>query len=86
MSVVTVTTTTVAVATTTLGVAAALSALGTSILILTLIAKELSSAYENSEPIIRGRLELWIGCLNILISSMLVIFALIVAVKVEEVL
>ena len=86
MSVVTVTTTTVVVATTTLEIAAALGALGTSILISALIAKELSSSYEDPEPIIKGRLELLIGCLNLLISSMLVIFALIVAVKVEEVL
>ena len=87
MSVVTVTTTTTAVvATTTLEIAAALGAIGTGMLILALIANELSTSYEGQEPIIKGRLELWIGCLNLLISSMLVIFALIVAVKVGEIL
>lgn len=86
MSIVTVTTTTVVVATTTLGIAATLGALGTCILISSLIAKELSSSYEDSESTIKKRLKILIGCLNIVITPMLVIFALIVAVKVMEVL
>lgn len=86
MSIVTVTTTTVVVATTTLGIAATLGALGTCILISALIAKEMSSSYEDSESTIKERLKILIGCLNIVITPMLVIFALIVAVKVMEVL
>lgn len=86
MSIVTITTTTVVVATTTLGIAATLGALGTCILISALIAKELSTSYEDSESTIKKRLKLLIGFLNIVITPMLVIFALIVAVKVMEVL
>ena len=86
MGIVTVTTTTVVVATTTLGIVATLGVLGTCILISALIAKELSSSYEDSESTIKKRLKILIGCLNIVITPMLVIFALIVAVKVMEVL
>ncbi len=87
MSVTTVTTTTVVVvATTALEIAAVLGALGTCILISALIAKELSSSYEDSEPTVKERLKLLMVCLNIIITPMLMIFALIVAVKVMEVL
>lgn len=88
MSAVTVTTTTVVVATTTLGIAAALGAIGTCILISALIAKELSTSYEdeNHKPTIKKRLKSLTGSLNIVITPMLMIFALIVAGKVMEVL
>lgn len=88
MSVVTVTTTTVVVATATLGIAAALGAIGTCILISALIAKELSTSYEDEDhkPTIKERLKSLIGSPNIAITPMLMIFALIVTVKVLEVL
>ena len=88
MSVVTVTTTTVVVATATLGIAAALGAIGTCILISALIGKELSTSYEDEDhkPTIKERLKSLIGSLNIAITPMLMIFALIVAVKVMEIL
>ena len=86
MSVVTVTTTTVVVATATLGIAAALGAIGTCILISALIAKELSTSYEDPKPTIKERLKSLTRSLNIAITPMLLIFALIVVVKVMEVL
>ncbi|MEA2033856.1 MAG: hypothetical protein U9N41_09795 [Euryarchaeota archaeon] len=86
MSVVTVTTTTVVVATTTLGIAAALGAIGTCILISALIAKELSTSYETPNPPIKERLKSLTSSFNIAIMPMLMIFALIVVVKVMEVL
>jgi len=88
MSVITVTTTTVVVATTSLGLTAALGAIGTWILIFALIAKELSSAYENEvyNPLVKERLKSLRGSLAITIVPMLIIFALIVAVKVMEIL
>lgn len=86
MSVVTVTTTTVVVATATLGTAAALGALGTCILILALIAKELSTAYESPEPSLKERLKSLIGSFNLAIMPLLIIFTLIVVVKVMDVL
>ena len=85
MSVVTVTTTTVAVAISRVGIAAALGATGTCILISALIAKELVSSYEDSEPLVRERRKLLTRGLNIVIIPMLLIFALIVALKVMEV-
>ncbi len=84
MSVVIVTTTTVVVATTTLGIAAALGAIGTCILISALIAKELSTSYETPKPPIKERLKSLTSSFNIAIMPMLMIFALIVAVKVME--
>ena len=86
MSIVTVTTTTVVVATATMGIAAALGAIGTCILISALIAKELSTSYENHKPTVKERLKSLTVSLNIAIMPMLMIFALIVAVKVIEVL
>lgn len=89
MSVVTVTTTTVVVAVATFGMAAALlGAIGSCILISALIGKELSTSYDDeaSKPAIKERLKSLIGSLNIAITPMLMIFALIVAVKVMEVL
>jgi hypothetical protein len=86
MSVVTVTTTTVVVATATLGTAAALGAIGTCILISALIAKELSTSYESPEPSLQERLKSLTGSFNIAITPMLLIFALIVVVKVLDVL
>jgi len=74
----------VIVATTTLGVAAALGAIGTCILIAALIGKELSTSYEDEDhkPATKERLKSLIGSLNIAITPMLMIFALIVTVKV----
>jgi len=88
MSIVTVTTTTVIVATTTLGAAVALGAIGTCILITALIGKELSTSYDDEcpKPTIKERLKSLIGSLNIAITPMLMIFALIVTVKVLDVL
>ena len=90
MSVVTVTTTTVVVAVATFGMAAALlGAIGSCILISALIGKELSTSYDDDEaskPTIKERLKSLTGSLNIAIAPMLMIFALIVAVKVMEVL
>ena len=88
MSVITVTTTTMLLATASLGLGATLGAIGTCILISALIGKELSTAYEDEDhkPTIEERLKSLIGCLNIAIMPMLMIFALIVAVKVMEVL
>lgn len=88
MSIVTVTTTTVIVATTSLGLAAALGAIGTCILISALIGKELITSYDDDDPkpTIKERLKSLIGSLNIAITPMLMIFALIVTVKVLEVL
>ena len=86
MSVITVTTTTVVIATASMGVAVALGAIGTCILILALVGKELSTSYEGPKPTITERLKSLIGSLNIAITPMLIIFALIVAVKVVEVL
>ena len=88
MSIVTVTTTTVVVATATVGTAAALGAIGTCILVSALIAKELSTSYEDDDhkPAVNERLKSLIGSLNIAITPMLIIFALIVTVKVLEVL
>jgi hypothetical protein len=86
MSVVTVTTTTVVVATTTLGTAVALGAIGTCILISALIAKELSSSYEDPKPTFKERMKSLTRSLNIAITPLLIIFALIVVVKVVEVL
>ena len=88
MSIVTVTTTTVIVATATLGVSVALGAIGTCILIAALIGKELSTSYDDEcpKPTIKERLKSLIGSLNIAITPMLMIFALIVTAKVMEVL
>ena len=88
MSIVTVTTTTVIVATTTIGTAVALGAIGTCILITALIGKELSTSYDDEypKPTIKERLKSLIGSLNIAITPMLMIFALIVTVKVLDVL
>ena len=87
MSVVTVTTTTVIVATATnMMTAVALGAIGTCILISALIGKELSTSYEGPIPTITERLKSLIGSFNVAITPMLMIFALIVAVKVMEVL
>ena len=87
MSVVTVTTTTVIVATATnMMTAVALGAIGTCILISALIGKELSTSYEGHIPTIKERLKSLIGSFNVAITPMLMIFALIVAVKVMEVL
>ena len=89
MSIITVTTTTVVVATSaTMGTAATMGAIGTCILISALIAKELSTSYEDEDhkPTIKERLKSLIGSLNIAITPMLMIFVLIVAVKVMEVL
>jgi len=76
------------VATATVGTAAALGAIGTCILVSALIAKELSTSYEDDDhkPAVKERLKSLIGSLNIAITPMLIIFALIVAVKVMEVL
>ena len=87
MSVITVTTTTtVLLATATLGIGATLGAIRTCILISALIGKELSTSYEDPKPPIKKRFKSLIGSLNIAITPMLMIFALIVAVKVMEVL
>ena len=86
MSVVTVTTTTMAVAISRVGMATALGAIGTGILISALIAEELVSSYEDSEPLVRERRKLLTEGLNSVIIPLLLIFALIVALKVMEVL
>lgn len=86
MSVVTVTTTTVVVTTATMGIAVGLGAIGTCILISALIAKELSGSYEGHKRTVKERLKSLLVSLNIAITPMLMIFALIVAVKVMEVL
>ena len=86
MSIVTVTTTTVIIATATLGKAASLGAIGTCILISALIGKELSTSYEGPVPTIKERLKSLIGSFNVAITPMLMIFALIVTIKVMEVL
>ncbi len=88
MSIATVTTTTVIVATATVGMVAALGAIGTCILIAALIGKELSTSYEDEDhkPAIKERLKSLIAIFNIAIMPMLIIFALIVTVKVLEVL
>ena len=87
MSVVTVTTTTVVVATSTnIGTAILLGAIGTCILIAALVGKELSASYEGPKHTIKERLKSLIGSFNVAITPMLMIFALIVAVKVMEVL
>jgi hypothetical protein len=68
--------------------AVALGAIGTCILISALIGKELSTSYEDEgpKPTITERLKSLIGSFNVAITPMLMIFALIVAVKVMEVL
>lgn len=89
MGVTTVTTTTVVVVTTTNMVEAfALGAIGTCILIAALIGKELSTSYEEEgpKPTIPERLKSLTGSFNVAIVPMLMLFALIVAVKVMEVL
>ena len=87
MSIVTVTTTTMAFATT-VGTVVAFGAIGTCILITALIGKELSTSYDDEypKPAIKERLKSLIGSLNIVITPMLMIFALIVTVEVLEVL
>mgnify|MGYP000209187810 CR=1 FL=1 len=86
MSVFTVTNTTVVVATGSMGIAIGLGAIGTGILISALIAKELSTSYEGQKPTLKERLKSLTGSLNIAITPLLMIFMLIVAVKVMEVL
>jgi len=82
----TVMTTTVVVATATMGSAAAMGAIGTCILIFALIVKELSTSYEDEDhkPTNRERLKSLIGSMNITITPILMIFALIVIVEVME--
>lgn len=65
-----------------------MGAIGTCILISALIGKELNTSYEDEDPkpTIKERLKSLIGSLNIAITPMLMIFALIVTVKVLEVL
>ena len=87
MSIVTVTTTTVVViTTTTVGVVAALGAGGTCALIIALIAKELLSSAEGQKPSLMDVIKTLESSLKIAIMPMLISFAMVVAMKVFEVL
>ena len=87
MSIVTVTTTTVVViTTTTVGVVAALGAGGTCALIIALIAKELLSSVEGQKPSLMDAIKTLEGSLEIAIMPMLISFAMVVTMKVFEVL
>jgi uncharacterized BrkB/YihY/UPF0761 family membrane protein len=79
--------TAVVVATATTGSAAVMGAIATGILIFALIAKELSTSYEDEDhkPAVKERLKSLISSLNIAITPMLMVFALIVIVEVMEV-
>lgn len=88
MSITTITTTTVVAATNTAETAAAFGAIGTCILILALIVKELCTAYDDRDhkPTLKVRLTSLAGGMNIAIVPMLILFVLCVVEKVMAIL